>query len=263
MPVQVASLSGAVEKEGQPVEGEAEELHVVPLRLAMEPRGHLVGHAGLAEADPGKEALGEARPLRQPLQRLDHAPADQPEVARALGQRRLGESLEQPVEAPREAAVGAAVGRAVGALAIDHVVSLRAIFATKSGIVSGGCCRSASIITTACPRALSRPAASATSLPKLRLNETQRMRGSAAARPRMTASVPSRLPSSTNKISCEATQPASTPVTRSAMSGALRSSLRTGTTIVSSGGGVTGSGSRAGRAGHFRHDGPLSPRACP
>jgi hypothetical protein len=73
--------------------------------------------------------------------------------------------------------------------------------ATSSAMSSGGCCRSASIGTTASPRAWSRPAASAISLPKLRDSATTRTRGSRAASAESTANVASRLPSSTKTAS--------------------------------------------------------------
>ena len=73
---------------------------------------------------------------------------------------------------------------AVGALAEDHDVALPP-FLDEGSIISGGCCRSASMMTTASPRAWSSPAAMAISLPKLRLKDTAPMRGSAALAARM------------------------------------------------------------------------------
>ena len=70
-----------------------------------------------------------------------------------------------------------------------------------AGIRRGGCCRSASMVTTASPLARLSPASSAASLPKLRLKRTPRMRASCAASSRKRSKVRSLLPSSTTMIS--------------------------------------------------------------
>ena len=72
---------------------------------------------------------------------------------------------------------------------------------TISAISSGGCCRSASIITAKSPREARSPAYMAASLPKLRLKEMYRTRSSCRCSFRAVCRVPSFEPSSTKMIS--------------------------------------------------------------
>ncbi len=111
--------------------------------------GPLVGHADLAIADEGAQAADEAMRLGQRIDRIDHAPIEQREVASVDRHRNVGQALEDPVEGlARRVHQRRPLTR--DALAVDDLIAL-APAGDEVGISSGGSCRSPSIRITASP----------------------------------------------------------------------------------------------------------------
>ena len=66
---------------GQAREGKPEQLHPCELGVTRHAVLRLKGHERCAEPDPGIKPLHEAVPLRERIDRIDHFPVKEPEVA--------------------------------------------------------------------------------------------------------------------------------------------------------------------------------------
>ncbi|CCC97173.1 protein of unknown function [Azospirillum baldaniorum] len=109
---------------GQPVEGQAEQLQEAPFGVAAGALPLLVGNAGLTEADPGEDALHEARAFGHAVDDVDHPAVHQPEVADLARQLDLRQVVEDPVEGAGERPVLQALPHPRVAHGDDHVVAL-------------------------------------------------------------------------------------------------------------------------------------------
>ena len=168
--------------------------------VAVRARLRHIGQRDRIEADPGVQALHEAVALGQGQQGVDRGAIQQAEVAGVGRHLEAVGAVEQRVEEPRAEALEQRLRRR-GWRAPHRPRRRRCASARPwSEISAGGCCRSASIITTTSPAAACRPAVSAASLPKLRDSCSTRKPGS-AAQSAITAGVLSVLPSSTRMIS--------------------------------------------------------------
>ncbi len=76
------------------------------------------------KAQPGEDALHEARPLRQRRQRLDHPAVHQPEIADILGDLDLAHPSDHTVEGMRGRTLGPTLALASRAAGQHHIVAL-------------------------------------------------------------------------------------------------------------------------------------------
>ena len=186
---------------GDAVEREAHELRRAGTSTCRRSGIARVRDTGLPEADPARHAAEEARAFGHRARGVGGAAREQPEVAGVRRDIRCGEcggASDRTRDRERVASATRPRGRRVSH---RRRRSLRASCATSCGITSGGSWRSASISTTASPRAASSPAVSATWWPKLRESFSSRSRGSRAARLGSASQEPSVDPSSTSRIS--------------------------------------------------------------
>ena len=110
---------------GHRVEREPQHLRQRIIGLAREPLGAVVGERHLAEADPGDHAADEARLFGQAQERVERAPAHQPEIAGVERDRRVGDAVEQAIERRRRRLLEERLAVALAAHGIDDVGLLR------------------------------------------------------------------------------------------------------------------------------------------
>jgi len=92
-------------------------------RLAREPFVAVVLDADLIVADPTHEAADETVRLARAFERIDDAPAHQPEIARIDGDRHVGETARDAIEQARRHHFEGAFTAARAARRIDDVVA--------------------------------------------------------------------------------------------------------------------------------------------
>ena len=122
---------------GHRVEREPQHLRQRIIGLAREALGAVVGERHLAEADPRDHPADEARLFGQAQERVERAPAHQPEIAGVERNRRVGHAVEQAIERRRRRFLEERLALARATHGIDYVGffgrHLRAHFAEQFG----------------------------------------------------------------------------------------------------------------------------------